>query len=79
MLLPEEPRSERSILVRASRELCESWELALLAVLEPLSQLMWDHHRAPMQIYLHALIFPSYPLVSAQTFPWHLAFTSREL
>lgn len=32
-----------------------------------------------MQIYLRALIFPSHPLVSAETFPWHLAFTTREL
>lgn len=35
MLLPEEPRPERSLLVRASRELCKTWELALLAVFEP--------------------------------------------
>ena len=47
--------------------------------LSPLSQLVWDYHRAPMQIYLHALILPFHPLVSTETFPWHLAVTSREL
>lgn len=44
-----------------------------------LFQLMQDYHCAPTQIYLCALIFPSHPLVSAETFPWHLAFTSKEL
>lgn len=34
-LLLEEPRPERSILVRASRELHKSWELALLTVFKP--------------------------------------------
>lgn len=40
---------------------------------------MWNYHCAPMQIYLCSLIFPSHPLVSAETFPWHWAFTSKEL
>ena len=74
MLLAEEPRPETSIVVRASRELCESWELALLPV-----SARGTCHRAPMQIYLHALIFPVHPLMSSETFPWHLTFTNREL
>lgn len=48
-----------------------SWCLRLL------SQLMWNCHCVSLQIYLHTLIFPF--CVSTETFPWHLAFTSREL
>lgn len=40
---------------------------------------MWDYHCAPMQIYPCALTFLSHPLVSAETFPWHLQRTRTAL
>lgn len=72
VLLPEEARPERSIMVRTPRELCKSWGLAP-------SRLTWDHQRPPMQIYLRAFIVPSHPPASAETCPWPQASPSREL